>query len=70
MIASAFWLILRLSISLGWLPARLHVSGLHVVSEAWVAVSVVAGASTIVTALLGAVYILRVDRAPVVLPKI
>jgi hypothetical protein len=70
MIASAFWLVLRLPMSLGWLPARLHVLGLHVVSEAWVAVSVVAVASTIVAALLGAVYILRVDRAPVVLAKI
>lgn len=67
MIAAAFWLILVLPAWLEWLP--LHTSSLPVVSGLWVAVSFAAGAVTTLTAVFGAVYILRVDRAPVILNK-
>jgi len=67
-ITAAFWLILGSPAWLGWL-APLCASSLHVVRGMWVAVSLVAGAVTILTALFGAVYILRVDRVLVAFAK-
>ena len=69
MMTAALWLILGRLAWLEWLPAPLYTSGLPVVRGMWVAVSLVAGAVTTVTALFGAVYILRVDRMPVALSK-
>ena len=69
MMTAAFWLILGLPAWLEWLRAPLSISGLPVVRGMWVAVSLVAGAVTTLTALFGAVYILRVDRIPVALSK-
>src|SRR5215467_12131990 len=67
MITAAFWLILVLPAWLEWLPH--YTSSLPVVRGMWVAVSFVAGAVTTLTAVFGAVFILRMDRAPVVLNK-
>ena len=66
---AAFWLILVSPAWLGSLPAPLYTSTLHAVGGIWVAVSFMAGAVTILTALFGAVYILRVDRVPVALMR-
>ena len=62
MITAAFWLILALPAWLEWLPH--YTSSLHVVRGIWVAVSFAAGVVTTLTALCGAVFILREDRAP------
>lgn len=67
MITAAFRLILGLPAWLEWLP--LYTSSLPVARGMWVAVSFVAGAVTTLTALFGAVYILRVDRMPVALSQ-
>ena len=64
-ITAAFWLLLGPPAWLGSLPAPLYTSSLHAVRGLWVAVSFFAGAVTILTALFGAVYILRADRVPV-----
>lgn len=69
MATAAFWLILGLPACLEWLRAPLYTSGLPLVKGMWVRVSLVAGAVTTLTALFGAVYILRVDRIPVALSK-
>jgi len=60
---AAFWLILGSPAWLEWF--RLYTSNLLAVRGMWIAVSFVAGAVTTLTALFGAVYILRVDRLPV-----
>ena len=70
MLTAAFRLILGLPSGLEWLPAPLSTSSLPVVRGTWVAVSLVAGAVTTLTALFGAVYILGVDRNPLALSKI
>lgn len=69
MITTAVWLILSLPALLRGLAAPLQTPTGYVVSGMWLAVSLVAGAVTILTALWGAVYILRVDRVPVTLIK-
>ena len=69
LIAGAFWLVLGLPAWLEWLRGPLYNSGLPVVGGMWVRVSFVAGAVTTLTALFGAVYILRVDRIPVALSE-
>jgi hypothetical protein len=69
MITAAFWWILASPAWLGWFRAPRYASSLHVVGGMWVAVSLVAGAVTILTALFGAVYILAVDRVLVAFPK-
>lgn len=63
MIATAIWLILGLPEWLRSLPVPLSASSLHTTGM-WVAVSFVAGAATILTALFGALYILWADRVP------
>ena len=68
-ITAAFCLILDPPAWLGSFRAALNTSSLHAVRGLWVAVSFVAGAVTILTALFGAVYILRVDRFHVALAK-
>lgn len=69
MVTAAFWLMLGLPEWLGPSPAPIYPSWLHVVRGVWIAVSLVAGAITILTAFFGAVYILRVDRVPAALAK-
>lgn len=69
MLLAAFWLLLGLPAWLGSVPASLYPSSLQVVGGLWVAVSLAAGAVTILTAVFGAVYILRVDRVLVALAK-
>ena len=65
MITAAFWLILGSPAWLGALPASTYTASLHTGRGMWVAVSLVAGLVTILTALFGAVYILRADCVPV-----
>jgi hypothetical protein len=65
---AAFWLILGLPAWLD-LPAPLYTSNLPAGRGMWIAVSFVAGAVTTLTAVFGAVYILRVDHIPVALSK-
>lgn len=60
MIAVTFWLIPGLPAWFGWL-AQVTAS-VESAGGMWVAISVMAGAATIVTALFGAVYILRAGR--------
>lgn len=62
MLTAGFLLILGSPAWFGSLPAPLYTSNLHAVRGTWFAVSFVAGAVTILTALFGAVYMLRVDR--------
>lgn len=62
-IMAAFWMILGLSARLGSFSAPHYPSSLHAVSGVWIAVSVMAGAVTILTAVVGAVYILCSDQA-------
>jgi hypothetical protein len=66
LIAAVLWLMLGLPEWLGSLPEPVYTSSLHTAGM-WVAVSFVAGAATILTALLAAVYILRLDRVPIAL---
>jgi len=66
MITAAFWLILVSPAWFGSLPAALHASTPPAVEAVWVAVAFAAVAVTILTALFGAMYILQVDRVPVV----
>lgn len=68
MIAAALWWILGLPAQLVR-SATLDISSLQVVSGVWVVVSLAAGAVTILTALFGAVYILRAERVPAALAK-
>jgi len=66
MITAAFWLILVSPAWFGSLPAALHASTPPAVEAVWVPVAFAAVAVTILTALFGAVYILRTDCVPVV----
>lgn len=69
MILAAFWLVLGWPAWLGSVPASLYPASLQVVGGMWVAVSLAAAAVTILTAVFGAVYILRVDRVLVALAR-
>jgi len=66
MITAIFWLILGSPAWLRSMPAALYTPILHTVRGLWVAVSFAAGLVTMLTALFGAVYILRTDCVPVV----
>jgi hypothetical protein len=68
-ISAALWLSLGSPAWLGSLPALLSISSLQAVRGMWVVVSLASGAVTIMTAVFGAVYMLRVDRFPVALAK-
>jgi hypothetical protein len=65
MITAVFWLIVGSPSWFHLLAAPLYTSNLHAVSGMSLTVSLVAGAITILTALFGAVYILRLDLLPV-----